>query len=214
MKIVCISDTHFYPVTKEIPDGDILIHAGDLTSYGTIKQVAAAGNWLGRLPHPIKLVVPGNHDHLFEKDPTLARQVIGEGKNGIEVLIHQMTVHHGLVFWGSPWSAKFQNWAFGLSGSHAAAEWAKLPSGIDVLITHGPAEGILDSVRQKGNYAPEHLGEAHLRHWIRNHYLKLHVFGHIHDSHGQVEIDGTTHVNAAICDESYNHTFDPIVVEL
>lgn len=241
MKIVCISDTHFYPVTREIPDGDVLIHAGDLTAYGTLKQVASAGNWLARLPHPIKLVVPGNHDLLFEKDPTLARQLIGEGKYGITVLINQMFVHSDLrcnrchrsmagttacdgacacggliekkdwIFWGSPWAVKYQNWAFGLPGSRAAKEWAKLPSGIDVLITHGPAAGILDTVRNK--YA-DHLGCIGLRHWLRNHNPKLHVFGHIHDSHGQVEIDGTLHVNAAICDEDYKHTFDPIVVEL
>lgn len=211
MKIVCISDTHFYPVTKEIPDGDVLIHAGDLTGYGTLKQVAAAGNWLGRLPHPIKLVVPGNHDFLFQMNPSLARQVLGEGKNGVNVLIHQMYVHKDVVFWGSPWSVKFQNWAFGLPPAHSAAEWAKLPSGIDVLITHGPAAGILDTVRGKN---VGHLGDIGLRNWLRNHNLKLHVCGHIHDSHGQVEIEGTTHVNAAICDEQYNHTFDPIVVEL
>lgn len=41
-----------------------------------------------------------------------------------------------------------------------------------------------------------------------------HVFGHIHEGHGVMEKDGTTFVNAAICDARYCAIQEPIVFEL
>ena len=44
--------------------------------------------------------------------------------------------------------------------------------------------------------------------------LKLHVFGHIHGSYGEMKIGGVTFVNASICDEGYYPVNRPIVVEI
>lgn len=65
VRIVCISDTHSlqYP---DIPDGDLLIHAGDLCNDGSIAEIQAAVDWLQQLPHPHKVVVCGNHDSYFD----------------------------------------------------------------------------------------------------------------------------------------------------
>jgi Icc-related predicted phosphoesterase len=41
-----------------------------------------------------------------------------------------------------------------------------------------------------------------------------HIFGHIHETYGQVTINGTTHINASICTESYQPTNKAIVFEL
>ena len=50
IKIVCISDTHEAELEPEMfPDGDILVHAGDLTYRGTIDSVTAAAKQLGKL---------------------------------------------------------------------------------------------------------------------------------------------------------------------
>jgi hypothetical protein len=35
VRIVCISDTHNDDLTGKVPDGDILLHAGDMTDNGT-----------------------------------------------------------------------------------------------------------------------------------------------------------------------------------
>lgn len=37
LRIVCISDTH--TSTTDIPDGDFLVHAGDLTNGGTVQEL-------------------------------------------------------------------------------------------------------------------------------------------------------------------------------
>lgn len=34
LKIVCISDTHNKHRNLKVPDGDVLVHAGDITSKG------------------------------------------------------------------------------------------------------------------------------------------------------------------------------------
>ena len=65
IRIVCISDTH--NATPELPLGDILIHAGDLTAHGTFDEVQAQLRWLASQPHPHKIVVAGNHDIVLDE---------------------------------------------------------------------------------------------------------------------------------------------------
>jgi predicted phosphodiesterase len=72
MKIVCISDTHNQHKGLVVPDGDLLIHAGDATGQGSLKEIAAFLTWMDGLPHRHKVLVAGNHDFLFEKDRGLA----------------------------------------------------------------------------------------------------------------------------------------------
>ncbi len=213
MRIVCISDTHFYPVTKEIPDGDVLIHAGDLTTSGSLTQITKAGDWLASLPHRHKLVIAGNHDFLFEKRYDAALAAIRDGQNGIQYLQEHSTMigdgSQNLNVYGAPWSVEFQHWAFGLKpGFESRSRWERTPKGIDVLITHGPPKGIMDQA--PNGYS---LGDDDLLRIVMLREPKLHVFGHIHHSHGIRVINGTTFVNAAICDESYKHTQDPIVLD-
>lgn len=209
MRLVCISDTH-YKVAMPIPDGDVLIHAGDMTGRGTMRELAPVGEWLRSLPHSRKIVVPGNHDTLFESNPTLARSILGEDRGGLEILIDQMAVWEGVIFWGSPWSNEFMGWAFGARpGGHSAAVYGRIPMGVDVLITHGPPMYIRDRVG-----SGPHFGNPDLLARVREVRPKVHVFGHIHDGYGQ-EISGGTHfINAAMCDEGYKQVNPPVVVDL
>lgn len=39
VRTVCISDTH--NIQPELPDGDVLLHAGDLTNRGTFDELQA-----------------------------------------------------------------------------------------------------------------------------------------------------------------------------
>ncbi|HUA15718.1 MAG TPA: metallophosphoesterase [Verrucomicrobiae bacterium] len=79
MKIVLISDTHGLHNSIPIPNGDVLIHAGDLSPSGTDREISDAARWLGSLPHRHKIAIAGNHDWLFERQPTRASAVLRSG---------------------------------------------------------------------------------------------------------------------------------------
>lgn len=64
--VVCISYTH--ATTSEIPIGDILLHAGDLTNKGTFAGLQSQLDWLNTLPHQHKMVIGVNHDLLLDDD--------------------------------------------------------------------------------------------------------------------------------------------------
>jgi len=51
LRIVCVSDTHGKHRKTMIPDGHILLHAGDLTEHGKLDEVEDFNRWLGSLPH-------------------------------------------------------------------------------------------------------------------------------------------------------------------
>lgn len=189
LRIVCVSDTHARHRYTEVPDGDILIHAGDITRKGSLEDVESFNAWLETLPHPFKIMICGNHDFCFQEQAQEARQRITNAiyleDSGCEVA--------GLTFYGCPWQPWFGGWAFNLPRGDALAQiWARIPDRVDVLITHGPPEGILDRTHRG-----DAVGCRDLLARVREVKPRLHVFGHIHEAAGQVEIDGTIFVNAS-----------------
>jgi predicted phosphohydrolase len=64
IKIVCLADTFSSQV--EVPHGDVLIHAGNLTRHGTFREMQNMLNWLNTLPHRHKILVAGNHDLVLD----------------------------------------------------------------------------------------------------------------------------------------------------
>lgn len=214
MKIVCISDTHNCNEQIEVPDGDILIHAGDATINGTQLEVEAFLNWFSRLRHKHKIFIAGNHDWLYETNNHLARILTAD--SDIKYLQDSFVEIEGLKIYGSPWQPRFFDWAFNLNrGAELAEKWKLIPDDIDILITHGPPNGILDEVPRK--YFTENTGCEELvkrvEELARNN-LKLHVFGHIHCGYGRAEKFGVKFVNASNCDEAYEPTQKPIVIEI
>ncbi len=214
MKIVCISDTHNAHEQIAVPDGDILIHSGDATTVGNIEQISAFNQWFSSLPHKHKIFIAGNHDWLFEKDNSLARSLLDKS---IIYLQDNFVNIEGLKIYGSPWQPRFYDWAFNLNrGKELAEKWRWIPSDIDVLITHGPPFKILDEVPRQ--YFIENTGCEELRKRIEQiaelKKLKLHVFGHIHCGYGVKKEFGVKFINASTCDEDYQPTQPPIVVEI
>jgi len=59
-RFVCISDTHCR--TFPVPEGDVLLHSGDLTNTGTLHEMETTIEWIRSLPHPLKIIIAGNHD--------------------------------------------------------------------------------------------------------------------------------------------------------
>lgn len=214
MRIVCISDTHNSNSQIEIPDGDILIHSGDATIIGTEEEIRLFDRWFSSLPHMQKIFVAGNHDLLFERDEKHARGLLDPG---IVYLQDSAIEIGGLKIYGSPWQPRFFDWAFNLNRGYELAEkWGMIPVDIDILVTHGPPNGILDLVPRKG--WDENTGCEVLRKRVEQiasfGRLKLHIFGHIHCGYGILEEFGVKFVNASNCDEHYNPTQPAIVVDL
>ena len=210
MKVVLVSDTHRFHDDLELPEGDMLIHAGDFCGHGSPVQVSDFARWLEGQDYKYKIVIAGNHDELFEHYPD-ARKLLEE--RGITYLQDSGTTIEGLYFWGSPWQPEFCNWAFNLPrGKALAKKWAMIPESVDVLITHGPPYSILDQIDKRN--CPEHLGCHDLYDRVKIVKPKLHVFGHIHGSAGQEVRGDTLFVNASICDERYDPINPPIVVDL
>jgi Icc-related predicted phosphoesterase len=209
MRIVCISDTHLRHGVA-IPGGDVLVHAGDLTMTGELAAIAKALSWIARPlhSHKHKLVIAGNHDWLFQKEPSLARSIVPEG---VTYLQDSGVMIDGLRFWGSPWQPWFMDWAFNLEEYEELAErWRQIPLDTSVLITHGPPYGILDQLPDG-----RHVGDRALSDRLPSlKNLKLHVFGHIHCGYGMQVTHGVTFVNACICDEQYRQSNSPIVVDI
>jgi Icc-related predicted phosphoesterase len=201
MRIVCVSDTHGWHRDVAVPDGDVLVHAGDITRKGELDTVEDFDRWLGTLPHRHKVVVCGNHDFCFQEQPHAARSRI---TNAVYLEDESVTIA-GLNVYGSPWQPWFGGWAFNLArGPEIAAVWAKIPAGTDVLVTHGPPAGVLDrTVRGEAAGCADLLARV----WEVRPFL--HVFGHIHEAAGRADIDGVTFVNAS----SFRGLGGPVVVE-
>lgn len=212
MRIVCISDTHsMHRQIAQVPDGDVLVHAGDLLGMGMLRELEDLNDWFGSLPHTHKIVIAGNHDWCFQTKPDLARaamtNVIYLEDSGIKI--------GDIEFWGSPYTPWFRDWAFNVErGKAIAAHWTKIPTTTDVLITHGPPHGILDAVIDAEEQM--HVGCMDLFLKLEELDLKAHIFGHIHEGYGygRREKDGVQFANACICTRRYRPTNSPIVIDI
>jgi Icc-related predicted phosphoesterase len=225
LKITFISDTHgkHNQLNKDLPGGDILIHAGDFMNSGYHQTEATQFlEWFDKIDnYTDKIFIAGNHDRLFENDPEWVKFILDEYKT-IEYLQDESWVDYydgpngehtedNIRIYGSPWQPEFYNWAFNLprNGDEMKAHWDAIPDNTDILITHGPPYGHLDipggsSLR---------VGCEMLRYRVDQIKPKIHVFGHIHGSAGYY-FNGYTHfINAAVLNERYMYTNLPLTIE-
>lgn len=85
MRIVCISDTHGLHDEVKVPDGDILIHAGDHCNHGRQSEVRRFDAWMAKQPHKHKIFIAGNHDWPWQKQSRYAlmwTRVYGHSASG------------------------------------------------------------------------------------------------------------------------------------
>jgi Icc-related predicted phosphoesterase len=198
MRIVVTSGTHgLHDRIESLPEGDVLIHAGDFMNSGYDPQdVCSFDRWLGKQSFESRIVIGGNHDRLFQNSPEQTRALL---TNAIYLENSGVTIG-GVSFWGSPYTPEFLSWAFMYPRGAAAREyWDQIPDGLDVLITHGPPFGILDQIAQGG----EHLGCEELLRAVEDKKPKVHIFGHIHGGAGTFDNGVTRFINAAYLNERY-----------
>jgi Icc-related predicted phosphoesterase len=190
MRIVHISDTHMAHNFVQVPDGDVLVHTGDALNYGSEHELIRFASWMKDKPHRHKIYVPGNHDRIVEKDVGLAKALL----DGVTVLIDESIEINGVYIWGSPYTPMFNNWAFMKHrGEDMAKVWEKIPQDTQILLTHGPPMGVLDVAFPVDNLGCEELAKR-----MGGLNVKLHLFGHIHESRGYAKKGNTEYYNSAI----------------
>lgn len=217
-----ISDTHAHHGKVDLPEGDLLIHAGDFTNTGYRNEVEDFLKWLKKVSRKYtygSVFIAGNHDRSFDpkylreydndapegEKPLWLQELLNKYVNpsyGIRYLENSSTTVQGLKIWGSPHTPWFHGdtWAFNrYRGEEIRETWNTIPGDVDIVVTHGPSKGTLDQV-ERGN---EHVGCEDLRQVINAISPKLFVFGHIHEGYGMTKKLGTIHVNASVCTAIY-----------
>lgn len=209
-KVVCIADTHYSHRNIQIPVGDVLVHAGDFMASGyDLREVDEVNRWLGKLPHRVKIVVPGNHDWAFELPRS--RDEAKDRLSNAVVLIDQAYEWEGLRFYGSPWTLPFFRWAFQKLEPELQRVWQGIPEDLDVLITHSPPYGIGDLAS-----GSRHAGSRVLRSIVEMVKPRFHVFGHLHHGYGVYELSDsdTVFVNASVLDDWLFPSNRPLILEV
>jgi Icc-related predicted phosphoesterase len=216
IKLTFLSDTHskhnHIPI-DHFNGGDILLHSGDISSQGYEYEVRKFLKWFDSIPnYTHKVFIAGNHDWLFQRNPKLVKEIMKEYSGRIHYLQDSHITIDGVKIYGSPWQPEFYNWAFNLprNGEDLEGVWSKIPDDTDILLTHGPAYGLVDKVI--GRY--QNLGCEKLAERIEVVQPTLHVCGHIHSGNGVDYNDQTTHINASVLNERYDYTYKPYNIEL
>lgn len=184
--VVCISDTHDL-TPLDLPDGDLLIHAGDLTNAGTADDIQRQVDWLHSLPHRHKVVIAGNHDSWFDvrsrstHDKKERRKVDFKSlhylQNGSVTL--QFDQGRTLNVYGAADLPACGGDDFAFQYPPEKQPWAgRIPIDTDIVVTHTPPQ----YHRDLGLGCPGLLAEI----WrVRP---RLHVFGHVHWGHGRESV--------------------------
>ena len=188
IRVVCIADTHTLRPSISLPDGDLLIHAGDLTNTGTPDSIQEQIDWISALPHKHKVVIAGNHDTYL--DPKSRKTL--QSRDLIDAKIDWKDIHYLeqssvtldfssadnkrsriLHLYGAPQIPKCGGIEHAFQYSRTEDQWTdSIPADTDILITHTPPKFHFD--------LPVGLGCETLLREVWRVRPRLHVFGHVH----------------------------------
>lgn len=194
MTILHLSDTHGkHRELTDMPPADVLVHSGDFTLAGGDMEALDFIEWLCDLPYKHKIFIAGNHDDCM-LDASL------EGlPDDVHYLCDSGITIDGISFYGVPMFVGF------FDGELREIEhFEKIPDGVDVLITHRPPLGIMDSIDDNLHY-----GSSILLDKVSHIKPKMHLFGHVHDSYGTMNWKGITFSNAGVTDWKYDVRYFP-----
>jgi len=211
VKIICISDTHGEHSAVQPPNGDVLVHAGDITEHGSRDDFHSFIEWMASQPHEHKIFIGGNHDTYLEQQPEKVLAVAGQHK--VHYLCDSGVELSGVRFWGSPITPQFHDWSFMRDELAIKKHWSKIPMDTQVLITHGPVWGVLDEVRRSATIV-ENTGCPTLADVVEKVKPEYHIFGHIHEGYGKTIKDQTTFLNVSTMNEHYAIQNKPVIIEI
>jgi Icc-related predicted phosphoesterase len=205
--VTIISDTHLRHREIDLPGGDLLIHCGDMFDLfnETGSEVPEIDEWFGRQKYGRILCTGGNHDRKLES--ILARRP--QPFRNAHFLKHEAVEIRGLKIFGTPWVPDLPTHAFHKRQSALAELWARIPSDLDILVTHTPPKGILDESSRGRS-----LGCPALAHEMQRLSPRLHCFGHIHASAGQQRMGETLFINASSIESGTGRIRRPVTLTL
>ena len=186
IKVVCLSDTHDQ-IVANVPDGDLLIHSGDLTNPGGAKDIQKQIDWLASLPHRHKVVIAGNHDSWFDPrsrslaDKRDGRMIDLKGLHYLQQSSVALDFADGrkLNIYGAADIPVCGGDDFAFQYQPDKDPWSgRIPPETDILVTHTPPR----FHRDLGLGCPGLLDEI----WRVK--PKLHVFGHVHWGRGKESV--------------------------
>lgn len=193
MNITFLSDTHglHRDVAKKSildysPYMDVVIHAGDITEYGSEDETLDFLQWFGKWKSTYKIFIGGNHDlFLASCTPSQIRKLLPKGV----IYLNNSGVSIGRFnFWGSPNTPYHLGMAFNLREKALHKGWDKIPNNTDILITHCPPKGIMDNG----------IGCEALLNKVKDIKPIYHVFGHAHGHYNNQKLYDTNFFNAAL----------------
>ena len=206
MIVTHISDLHGKQDELQIPASDLLITTGDYGPGRTnLADMIRFIEWLHKQPARKKVFIAGNHDIPLSRTlppefntDSVARKLHLDQWHAVMANIIQFPdikyledetyVWEGLTIYGMPWSPEFhpERWAFNANEQQMTKHLAKIPSEVDILLSHGPAYGYMDLIPQEYAQPKEdlHRGCKKTLEVMQKRLkkLKLFAFGHIHES--------------------------------
>lgn len=199
MKILHLSDIHGkHRELTDMPSADILVHSGDFTLSGGDMEALDFIEWLCDLPYRHKLFIAGNHDDCMQ-DASL------EGlPDDVHYLSDSGITIEGISFYGSPMFVVFEG-----EDLKEIEHYEQIPDIIDILITHRPPLGILDSIDDTIHY-----GSTILLDKVSKVKPRMHLFGHVHSAYGTMDWKEITFSNAGLTDWKYDIRYSPQLLEI
>ncbi len=230
-KIIVTSDLH--GDLPEIEPCDILCICGDITPLKIDRDKKAAWEWLNttfiewclKIPADHIIVIAGNHDFGLE-DISLKDELEWISKcYKLFYLKDNMVIVNNVSIYGTPWCPRLNRWAFYKDENDLRRTFNNIPDdGVDILLTHTPPKYVngVGEIRDinhlkyelSSNGFPDH-GSMELREAIKHKNIKYVFSGHIHSgNHNLTEWRGKKIANVSMKDESYDSTYEPLVIEI
>ncbi len=207
MRIVAFADTHTKHHDLKLPDGDVLIFAGD-GEFRHVFDMIHFNDWFSGLKYQCIIAIAGNHDFYCERYPNEVKNYLTKA---VYLKDEPYVLPNGMTIWGSPMTPTFLNWAFMESEENLDQyHWSKIPKNTDILLTHGPAFDHQDTARPGG----EHLGSKTLAKRIDSLKIPYVICGHIHGGYGVEKTKDTTYINCSVLNEDYKLVNEPVVFDV
>lgn len=218
IRIIIVSDTHNRFSELTIPDGDILIHCGDIVDiYRETTEMETFIREFNQMKHKTKILVPGNHDMNFTVQQSVENRkiYIYDDAELVSVIdrVFEKEEKKMIYLNGNSVNTEGLN-IFGVHGLDIPS-YTKIgdlcKDTIDILITHSPPYNKLD-LSNNG----ELIGNKSLLSDVKKIEPLIHAFGHVHEQYGTIRFEdmNTLFVNASSNEFPGNGLNKPIIIDV